>query len=142
MSDYQRQDGPGRALQVEERSPREIERQIERTRARMSDNLDALGDRLRPERLKRQAKDALAGKVQDLVANVGDQARQTGTRVTRLVRGNPLPAVAATLGAVWLLALRKRGRRKASSLGRKLGRTEALRRPGRGARKLSKRLAG
>ena len=107
MSDLERQDELQRDLPVDKRSPQEIEREIERTRERMSNNIDALGDRLSPDNLKQQAKDAIAGKAQDVVANVGDQARQTGSRVIDFITENPLPAAAVTLGAIWLFTLRK-----------------------------------
>ena len=91
----------------DEPSPAEIEQDIERTRERMSSNLDELGERLRPDNLKRQAKDALAEKAQDVVSNVGDQARQTGGRMLDFITENPLPVAAVTLGAIWLFTMRK-----------------------------------
>jgi ElaB/YqjD/DUF883 family membrane-anchored ribosome-binding protein len=88
-------------------SPAEIERDIERTRERMSSNIDQLGDRLSPDNLKRQAKDAIAEKAQDVVANVGGQARETGGRMLDFITENPLPVAAVTLGAIWLFSMRK-----------------------------------
>lgn len=107
MSDLERQDALQPDLLPDERSPQEIEREIERTRARMSNNIDALGDKLSPDNLKQQAKDAIAGKAQDVVANVGDQARQTGSRVVDFITENPLPVATVTLGAIWLFTMRK-----------------------------------
>jgi ElaB/YqjD/DUF883 family membrane-anchored ribosome-binding protein/gas vesicle protein len=107
MSDLERQDALQPNLPADERSPQEIEREIERTRERMSNNIDALGDKLSPDNLKQQAKDAIAGKAQDVVANVGDQARQTGSRVVDFITENPLPVAAVTLGAIWLFTMRK-----------------------------------
>jgi ElaB/YqjD/DUF883 family membrane-anchored ribosome-binding protein len=107
MSEFERQDAVQPDLLPDERSPQEIEREIERTRERMSNNIDALGDKLSPENLKQQAKDAIAGKAQDVVTNVGDQARQTGSRVVEFVTENPLPVAAVTLGAIWLFTIRK-----------------------------------
>lgn len=107
MSEYEREDALERDLSAEERSPQEIEREIERTRERMSNNIDALGDKLSPDALKQQAKDAIAGKAQDVVANVGDQARQTGSRMLDFISENPLPVAAVTLGAIWLFTMRK-----------------------------------
>ena len=103
----ERQDGIEQDLSPEARSPQEIEHEIERTRERMSSNIDALGDKLSPENLKQQAKDAIAGKAQDVVANVGDQARQTGSRMMDFITDNPLPVAAVTLGAIWLVTMRK-----------------------------------
>jgi ElaB/YqjD/DUF883 family membrane-anchored ribosome-binding protein len=107
MSEYERQDPVERDLGTNEQSPEAIEREIERTRERMSDHIDALGDKLNPESLKQQAKEAISEKAQDVVANVGDQARQTGSRVLDFITENPLPAAAVTLGAIWLFSMRK-----------------------------------
>jgi ElaB/YqjD/DUF883 family membrane-anchored ribosome-binding protein len=93
-----------------ERSPQEIEFEIERTRERMSSNIDELGERLRPDNLKQQAKDAIANKAQDVVSNVGDQARQTGGRVMDFITEHPLPVAAVGLGAIWLFTLRRGNR--------------------------------
>jgi hypothetical protein len=99
---------------ADERSPQEIEFEIERTRERMSSNLDALGEKLRPDHLKQQAKDAIANKAQDVVANVGGQARQTGGRIIDFITEHPLPVAAVGLGAIWLFALRKGNRSEVS----------------------------
>jgi gas vesicle protein len=114
MSEYERQEPVGRDLGADERSPEAIEREIERTRERMSNNIDALGDKLNPENLKQQAKDAISERAQDVVANVGDQARQTGSRVLDFITENPLPAAAVTLGAIWLFSMRKGGESEVS----------------------------
>jgi ElaB/YqjD/DUF883 family membrane-anchored ribosome-binding protein len=97
-----------------EQSPQEIESEIERTRERMSSNLDALGEKLSPDNLKQQAKDAITNKAQDVVANVGDQARQTGGRVIDFITEHPLPVAAVGLGAIWLFTLRKGSRSEVS----------------------------
>jgi ElaB/YqjD/DUF883 family membrane-anchored ribosome-binding protein len=95
-------------------SPQEIEFEIERTRERMTNNIDALGERLSPDHLKQQAKEAIADKAHDVVNNVGDQARATGGRVVDFITENPLPVAAVGLGAIWLFGLR-RGSRSALS---------------------------
>jgi ElaB/YqjD/DUF883 family membrane-anchored ribosome-binding protein len=107
MSDLERPDALQPDLLPDERSPQEIEREIERTRERMSNNIDALGDKLSPDNLKQQAKDAIAGKARDVAANVGDQARQTGSRALDFITENPLPVAAVTLGAIWLVTMRR-----------------------------------
>ncbi|MBA3496977.1 MAG: DUF883 family protein [Gemmatimonadales bacterium] len=107
MSEYERQDSTDRDLGTAERSPEEIEREIERTRERMSNNIDALGDKLSPENLKQQAKDAISVKTQDVVNNVSDQARETGSKFLGFVTENPLSVAAVTLGAIWLFAVRR-----------------------------------
>lgn len=89
-------------------NPEQIEREIEMTRERMSQNIDELGEKLSPQNLKRQAKEAITGKAQDVVNNVGDQARDTGSRLFDFIRENPLPVAAVGLGAVWLVQQRNR----------------------------------
>jgi ElaB/YqjD/DUF883 family membrane-anchored ribosome-binding protein len=104
----------GNDLTLDERSPQEIEHEIERTRERMSSNIDALGERLSPDNLKQQAKEAIAGKAQDMVANVGDHARQTGSRMIDFITENPLPVAAVSLGAIWLFSMRRGSRSEVS----------------------------
>ncbi len=106
MNDYQGQDLKQDAIPAQP-TPTEIEHQIERTRERMSSNIDALGDKLHPDNLKQQAKEAIAEKAQDVVANMGDQARETGSRVFDFITANPLPVAAVTLGAIWLVSMRR-----------------------------------
>jgi ElaB/YqjD/DUF883 family membrane-anchored ribosome-binding protein len=111
MNEYERQTRAAGDQEIgagRERTPEEIEREIEMTRERMSRDIDALGEKLSPQNLKRQAKEAISGKAQDMVNNVGDQARDTGSRLIDFVRENPLPVVAAGLGAVWLIRQRNR----------------------------------
>jgi ElaB/YqjD/DUF883 family membrane-anchored ribosome-binding protein len=117
MSEYQRQN-PGLAYEPtgqefgsgaespSDRSPEEIEREIEETRNRMSQNIDELGDRLRPESLKQDAKDAIRNAAQGAVSNVGDQARRTSSRLVDVIRENPLPVIAVGAGVTWLLTQR------------------------------------
>jgi hypothetical protein len=69
-----------------ERTPEEIEQEIELTRERMGRDLDALGEKLSPQNLRRRAKDAI------------------GSGIVELVRRHPLPVAAAGLGAAWLLS--------------------------------------
>jgi ElaB/YqjD/DUF883 family membrane-anchored ribosome-binding protein len=117
MSEYQRQD-PGLAYEpasqdfgsgAESRSgksPEAIEREIEETRARMSQNIDELGDRLSPDNLKHEAKSAIRHVAHDAVSNVGEQARRTGSRLVDVIRENPLPVIAVGAGVTWLLTQR------------------------------------
>jgi ElaB/YqjD/DUF883 family membrane-anchored ribosome-binding protein len=117
MSDYQRQN-PGlpyeqtgqdfgiKAESRSEKSPEDIEREIEETRNRMSQNIDALGNRLSPDNLKHEAKNAIRNVAHDTVSNVGEQARRTGSRLVEVIRDNPLPVIAVGAGVTWLLKQR------------------------------------
>jgi ElaB/YqjD/DUF883 family membrane-anchored ribosome-binding protein len=120
MSDYQRQNpglpyeqtGQDFGIKAEsrgEKSPEDIEREIEETRNRMSQNIDELGDRLSPDNLKHEAKNAIRHVAHDTVSNVGEQARRTGSRLVEVIRENPLPVIAVGAGVTWLLTQRSSG---------------------------------
>lgn len=89
-----------------EKTPEEIERDIELTRSRMSRDIDELGDRLSPENLKEGAKSAIKSAAQGAVSNVGQSARRTGSRLVEVIRENPLPVIAVGAGVTWLLTKR------------------------------------
>jgi len=99
---------PGDNDEPREKSADQMEREIEQTRGRMTENLDALGEKLSPENLKRQAKEVISGKAHDVMHDAGESVRDTGTRVVDFIRENPLPVVAVGLGAVWLFQQRNR----------------------------------
>jgi ElaB/YqjD/DUF883 family membrane-anchored ribosome-binding protein len=80
----------------------------------MTNNIDALSEKLSPDHLKQQAIDALAEKAHNVMTNVGDQARQSGTRMIDFITQSPLPVAAVTLGAIWLFSMRKGSQRHVS----------------------------
>jgi ElaB/YqjD/DUF883 family membrane-anchored ribosome-binding protein len=92
-----------------EKSPQEIEREIEQTRTRLSRDIDELGNRLTPQNLKEEAKTAIKDAAQGAVSNVGEQARRTGSRLVEAIRENPLPVIAVGAGVTWLLTQRSKG---------------------------------
>jgi ElaB/YqjD/DUF883 family membrane-anchored ribosome-binding protein len=119
MSEYERQnrglpnEPPAQEVGSEfgsrsERSPEEIEREIEQTRSRLSRDIDELGNRLTPHHLKEEAKTAIKGAAQGAVSNVSEQARRTGSRLVEVIRENPLPVIAVGAGVTWLLTQRSR----------------------------------
>src|SRR5215208_2777866 len=89
MSEYERQnpelaESSGFDSDVQgrgDKSPEEIERDIELTRTRLSRDIDELGNKLNPQNLKEEAKSAIKGAAQGAVSNVGEQARRTGFRL-------------------------------------------------------------
>jgi ElaB/YqjD/DUF883 family membrane-anchored ribosome-binding protein len=90
-----------------------IRSDIEDTRANMSSTLDAIQEKLSPQALTEQAKDAVrdatVGRVQDMASNITDTARDTGSTLMDTIRKNPLPAALIGIGVGWLfLSARRR----------------------------------
>jgi ElaB/YqjD/DUF883 family membrane-anchored ribosome-binding protein len=119
MSEYERQNpelayGPtGQKFDAEikgqnDKSPEEIELEIEQTRNRLSRDIDELGNKLSPQNLKEEAKSAIKGAAQGAVSNAGEQARRTGSRLVEVIREHPLPVIAVGAGVTWLLTQRSR----------------------------------
>ena len=74
------------------KAPVDIERDIDHTRAEMSETLDAIGSRFQPDYLKEQAKDALRSTAHD-----------AGTTMLDTLKENPVPAIIAGLSVGWLI---------------------------------------
>lgn len=77
------------------RRPEDIESDIRRTRDRMGDDIEAIGDRLRPERIKQRAKDAV---------------KRKGANLFRTAKQNPLPTAIVALGLTLLFKARSKQR--------------------------------
>jgi hypothetical protein len=114
---------------AEGKSPAEIESDIEKTRERMTEDIDAIGEKLSPEHLKQRAreavtdaKEAVVEKVQEATGEVGRKAKEMGSGLMDLVKENPLPAAVAGVSLYWLFSRRKnigkQQRRSASNIGR------------------------
>jgi len=104
------------------RSPDEIRADIEQTRAELSSDVDALGDKVSPGQVAhRQAekvrsaasglKDRVIGTVSDGAGSTGSAASSIGDATSSLpgnamdrTRGNPLAAGLIAFGAGWLVA--------------------------------------
>ena len=150
MSEYERQnpglayEPTGKNIDAESRtdkSPEEIEREIEETRNRMSQNIDELGDRLRPDNLKQEAKSAIRNAASDAVSNVGEQARRTGSRLVDVIRDNPLPVIAVGAGVTWLLTQRSNSEISGDRMAR-YAYTGPDRRQGEGSSGIKNRIGG
>lgn len=92
------------------KSPAEIEAEIERTRERMSEDIDAIGEKLSPRHIKQRARAAVHGAqeaVVEKVQEVGRRTREAGTGVMDFVRHNPLPAAMTGIGIYWLYSRRR-----------------------------------
>jgi ElaB/YqjD/DUF883 family membrane-anchored ribosome-binding protein len=99
--------------------PAAIRAEIEETRAEMSDTIDALQEKLSPQRIMDEAKqtvhDATVGKVTTMMNTVTEKVGDVGAEVqdqaqyaASYVRENPMPALLIGAGVAWLL-LRSRG---------------------------------
>ena len=102
--------------------PEQIRREIERTRTELSENVNALGDKVNPGSIaKRQAgrvrgaaasvKDAVLGSASDaadtgqrVAGNVGDAVADAPTAVARKAQGSPIAAGLIAFGAGLLVS--------------------------------------
>ena len=85
---------------------RTLRDEIRDTRERMSGALDELGDRLNPQRLKRQAKDSIRDATLGRVTNMANHA---SNNVMDTIRENPVPAALVGIGLGWLFMNGRRG---------------------------------
>lgn len=92
---------------ADDASTGDIREGIEQTRANMSGTIDAIQDRLSPQRLTQQAKDAVydatVGRVGQTMNDVTESAREGGYTVLDTIRQNPIPAALAGIGVGWLI---------------------------------------
>lgn len=84
-----------------------IRAEIEQTRARLGDTVEALGAQLNPTNLKQRVKEsvreATIGRVQHMASNTRERISETGRGLAQTIRENPLPAAMAAAGIGWLL---------------------------------------
>jgi hypothetical protein len=99
--------------------PAEIRADIERTRAEMSETIEAIQEKLSPQRVMEQAKetvrDATVGRIKNMVetatdtaGDLADQVQDTAKQAVYYVRENSMPAALIGAGIAWLL-MRSRG---------------------------------
>jgi len=105
-------------------SPDELRMGIAQTRDEMSGTIDAIQEKLNPDRLKEQVteavqqqvetvkeniRDATIGRAEQMVSNVGDSAQRAGSGLVETIKQNPIPAALAALGIGWLWTKRSGG---------------------------------
>ena len=106
---------------ADKRSPAEIELEIQRTRARMTENVDELTWKLNPDRLKARARqklhnkmqetqEAVVDKVRHTAHEVGDHAREAGSGIFGTMKENPIPTAMIGAGIAWLIVGSRRQR--------------------------------
>lgn len=88
-------------------SSKHIRAEIEKTRERLEDTVEALGAQLNPssltQRLKDNVREATIGRVQHMANNTKERITETGRGLAETIRANPLPAAMVAAGLGWLL---------------------------------------
>ena len=98
-----------------DQDPRELEQRIERTRAGLGDNIDALADKVSPSRMVARrmdsakntlsgVKDTVMGTAQSATDAIGDGATSSSTALRRQTQGNPLAVGVMAFGLGWLVS--------------------------------------
>lgn len=87
-------------------SPQDINKEIDRTRARLNGTIDEIMDKFSAERLKDRAWDEIRS-----MTRPGSRARDTGSSIIDTVRNNPIPAAMAGAGLILLFARGSEGGR-------------------------------
>ncbi len=90
--------------------PKEIRRDIERTRDDVGHTIDEIKERLSPGHMKQTVKDATIGKTKDMLESTAAQARAWGESVSRSMQGHPAWYAVGGAGAgglLWFLIRRR-----------------------------------
>lgn len=94
--------------------PAAIRAEIEDTRARMSDTLGELGERLNPQVVKDKVKDtirdATIGRVEHMARKTKERLDDTSLTLMETIRENPVPAAIMAIGLGWLIVNGRRER--------------------------------
>ncbi len=136
---------------LENKSPDELEHDIEETRARIRGEMGALGYKLGPEGLRDSAGDALDD-TQKTVISVTEQLKKgvvessdsIGGRLSAFIKQNPVPATLFGVGLAWLLkqGQESRGHRGSNTLRRGGSRGGTTERVSRGRSRSQSRAEG
>jgi ElaB/YqjD/DUF883 family membrane-anchored ribosome-binding protein len=88
-----------------------IRAEISASRARVSHDLDEIGQRLNPHHIKDQVKEnireATIGRVEDMARGAGNKVSDVRYGVMNTVRDNPIPAALTAVGLAWLFMNRR-----------------------------------
>jgi hypothetical protein len=97
-----------------DRSADDIRADIEQTRERLGETVEALGAHLNPSLLKQRVKDsvreATIGRAKTMARNARDKAEESGRGLIGTLRDNPIPAAMIAGGIGWLLFGKRRER--------------------------------
>lgn len=93
----------------EGKSTEELRAEIAQTRARVAEDVEAIGNKLSPDNLKREAKDAIVNRVRERTTAMRYGVSHAGTSIADSARSNPLPIALIGIGiGWWLIDARKR----------------------------------
>ena len=97
--------------QDKNKTPEELQANIASTRERISQDIDALSDRVSPERFKEQAQETLSdaqetvmNTVNDVSHKVGARAQEASSSLFDMLKSHPVPAALIGLGVGLLVA--------------------------------------
>jgi ElaB/YqjD/DUF883 family membrane-anchored ribosome-binding protein len=97
-----------------DQSADDIRADIEQTRERLGETVEALGAHLNPSLLKQRAKErvreATIGRAKTMARNARDKAEESGRGLIGTLRDNPIPAAMIAGGIGWLLFSKRRER--------------------------------
>ena len=88
------------------RTPEEIERDIERTRAEMSETIDEIEERLSPHHIRQEIKGSLHDTLDSArerlhPAQLRHAGKRAGKNMFEAIKDNPIPAIITGLGLAW-----------------------------------------
>jgi len=90
----------------QDQDPAEIRAEIDATRAEMTQTLNAIQEKLNPQRIKQQAADqvraATVGRVEDMADEAKWKVKGVGEDVFETIKRNPAPALLTAVGLGWL----------------------------------------
>jgi ElaB/YqjD/DUF883 family membrane-anchored ribosome-binding protein len=87
----------------QQQSSEELRQEIERTRARVAADVDALSNKVSPENVKAQAKQRFHRAKEEAKQRVVYSSRRAGRSLRDSARANPLPLVLVGAGLGWLV---------------------------------------
>jgi ElaB/YqjD/DUF883 family membrane-anchored ribosome-binding protein len=101
-----------------QQDPAEIRAEIDLTRAELTETLNAIQEKLNPQRLKEQATDqvraATVGRVETMADDAKWKVKGVGEDVFETIKRNPAPALLTAVGLGWLFmeSRNRQGRRE------------------------------
>jgi gas vesicle protein len=105
------------------RTSEEIRAEIERTRNQMSEKIDSLQERLRPETLKQQAQtvvqDVVRESADELISYMNEHLHQVSQTVIDTVKRHPVPTALVGFGLGWLMISSMSGPKRSESRGQR-----------------------